>query len=113
MRLLRRILALPILLLALIFSIGAFRMFTGDLPDSSAGEGVFVAALAAVSIAAAFSLLRLDLRGLSTASVRQWIVSNPLGQATLLYAAAAVVMVAAPSYSLAPGFLAQGVFSLQ
>jgi hypothetical protein len=108
MKWLRRIAAGPLLLLALICTIGAVRIFTHDL-DESFGSGVFAAVIAAAAGAGTVLLLWPDLvllRQLSFAQVRDWAYLNPLGQAALLYVAAAIVMLAIPEYQLAPAFLA-------
>ena len=110
MKWLRRIAAAPLLLLSLICVIGAVRIFTGDLPeDEGGGGGVSAAVFAAACAVGAFFLLRPDLvllRQLSFAQVRDWAYFNPLGQAAGLYVIAAMLMLAAPEYQLAPGFLA-------
>ena len=115
MKWLRRIAAAPLLLLALICVIGAARIFAHDLPDQSVGSGIFAALLAAALVVGAFFLLRPDLvllRQLSLAQVRDWVYLNPLGQAVALYVIAAILMLAAPEYQLAPGFLAVCIFSV-
>jgi hypothetical protein len=112
---LRRIAAVPLLLLAFICGIGAIRIFMKNLPDSSFGEGVIVAIFAGASILAVCFLLRTDierLRRMPAATIRGWFFGNPIGQAATLYVAAAVVMVAAPKASLLPAFLAQCAFSV-
>jgi hypothetical protein len=115
MKWLRRIAAAPLLLLALICTIGAVRIFIHDLPDETVGSGVFTAIIAAVFGIGAYFLLRPDillLRQLSFAQVRDWAYSNPLGQAALLYVVALILMLAAPAYQLAPGFLAACAYSV-
>ena len=115
MKWLRRIAAAPLLLLALIFTIGAVRIFTGDLPDDSAGGRVSTAILAGVTLIGALFLLRPDLlllRQLTFAQARDWTFSNPLGQALLLYVVAAILMLAAPPYQVAPAVLAMCIFSV-
>jgi hypothetical protein len=112
---LRRIAAAPLLLLALVCTIGAVRIFVHDLPDASVGEGVFAALIAAVALVGAFFLLRPDLlllQQLSFAQAREWAYSNPLGQVAVLYVVAAILMLAAPPYQLAPGFLAACTYSV-
>ena len=114
MKWLRRIAAAPLLLLALICTIGAVRIFTHDL-DESFGSGVAAAVVAAAAAVGAFFLLRPDLvllRQLTFAQVRDWAYWNPLGQAVLLYVIAAIVMLAIPEYQLAPAFLAVCAFSV-
>lgn len=111
----RRIAAVPLFLLAFVCGIGAIRIFARDLPGSSIGEGVFVALFAALAGAGIYFLIRPDLRrlrGLSATQVRTWIFRNPLGQAALLYAAAALIMAAMPKYSILPGLLAVCGFSV-
>ncbi len=111
---LRRIAAAPLLLLALICTIGAVRILIHDLPDETpVASGVFTAIIAAAAGAGAYFLLRPDLlllRQLSFAQVRDWVYSNPLGQAAGLYVTAVILMAAAPPYQLAPGFLAVCVY---
>ena len=112
---LRRISAAPLVLLAWICTIGMIRIFSKNLPDSSYGEGIFVAFFAAASAAGAYFLLRPDLqnlRSLSASQIRGWAFTNPIGQAVLLYLAAAPIMVAAPKVSLLPGFVAQCAYSV-
>ena len=112
---LRRIAAAPLLLLALICTIGAVRIFTHDLPDETVGTGVFAAILAAAAGIGAFFLLRRDLSlldQLSFAQVRDWVYANAIGQAAALYAIAVILMLAAPAYQLGPAFLAVCVFSV-
>src|SRR5215472_13714111 len=112
---LRRIAAAPLLLLAFICGIGAIRIFMKNLPDSSFGEGVFAAIFAGVSILGVYFLLRPDLqrlRQVPASAIRGWFFINPIGQAAVLYVAAAAVMAAAPTASLLPGFLAQCAFSV-
>src|SRR5689334_17835045 len=106
---LRRIVAAPLVLLAWICAIGVVRIFSKNLPDSTYGEGVFAAFIAAASAAGAYLLLQPDLqrlRAVSVSQVRTWAFTNPIGQATLLYLAAAAIMLAAPKASLLPGFVA-------
>jgi hypothetical protein len=112
MKWVRRVAAAPLLLLALICAIGAVRIFTRDLPDDTFGTGVFTAIFAAAAGAGAFFLLRPDLRELSLVQVRAWAWSNPLGQALLHFAIAAVVMAASPEYQLAPAVLAVCIYSV-
>jgi hypothetical protein len=115
MKWLRRIAAAPLLLLALICAIGAVRIFTHDLPDETIGTGIFTAVLAALSIAGAFFLLRPDLlllRELTFAQIRDWLYTNPLGQAALLYVIAAIIMATGPEYQIVPGLLAICIFSV-
>src|SRR5262245_11941829 len=110
---LRRILSAPLLLVALVCAIGTARIFAGNLPGSSAGEGVMTAVFALALGAAAFFLLRPEirrLRGTSFADVRRWVFANPLGQAAVLWLAAAPVMAAAPKAALVPGLVAQCVY---
>src|SRR5215831_1255938 len=111
----RRILSAPLLLLAFICLVGMLRMMLGNLRGSSAGEGVMVALFAAVAATAAFYLLRPDLRrlrGITRSDIRRWLLTNPIGQAVVLYVAAAVLMAAAPKASLLPGFAAQCAYSI-
>jgi hypothetical protein len=111
----RRIAAVPLLLLALICLIGAIRIFAKELPGSGIGEGVFAAFVAAAAGVGVYFLIRPDLqrlRGVSMGQVRRWTFKNPLGQAALLYAAAVILMLAMPKYSLLPGLLAVCGFSV-
>jgi hypothetical protein len=111
----RRIAAVPLFLLAFVCVIGAIRIFAKDLPGSGVGEGVFAAFVAAAAGGGLYFLIRPDLqrlRGLSMAQIRRWIFRNPLGQAALLYAAAALIMLAVPKYPLPAGLLAVCVFSV-
>src|SRR5258708_26903393 len=115
MKWLRRIAAAPLLLLSLICVIGAVRIFTHDLPEDESGGGVAAAVVAAAAAVGAFFLLRPDLvllRQLSFAQVRDWAYFNPLVQAAALYVIAAILMLAAPEYQLAPGFLAVCILSV-
>ncbi|HEY6928588.1 MAG TPA: hypothetical protein VJA66_02835 [Thermoanaerobaculia bacterium] len=115
MKWLRRIAAAPLVLFAWICAIGMIRIFSKNLPDSSFGEGVFAAFFASASAAVAYFLLRPDLqnlRSLSASQIRGWAFTNPIGQAVLLYLAAAAIMLAAPKISLLPGFVAQCAFSV-
>src|SRR4029450_4519579 len=111
---LRRIAAAPLLLLALICTIGAVRILIHDLPDETpVASGGFTAIIAAVALAGAYFLLRPDLlllRQLSFAQVRDWACANPLGQAAALYVIGMILMLAAPPYQLAPGLLAVCVY---
>jgi len=112
---LRRTGAAPLLLLALICSIGAVRIFTGDLPDQSFGTGVLAAIFAAAAAAGAYFLLRPDvarLREVGYEELRRWTLTHPLGQAIALYAIAAILMIAAPEYQLVPALLAICVYSV-
>jgi hypothetical protein len=112
---LRRIASAPLLLLALICGIGATRIFLKNLPDSSFGEGVFVAIFAAGFVLGACFLLRPDLerlRRVPAAQLRSWLFTNPIGQAAILYVAAAVLMVAAPKFSILPALVALCAFSV-
>jgi hypothetical protein len=97
---LRRVVSGPLIVLAFACAIGAVRIFMHNLPDSTFGDGIFATSVTAAAGAAAFFLLRPDLRRLSPVSVREWCLRNPLGQATALYLVAAILMVAAPSYML-------------
>ena len=112
---LRRILSVPLILVAFVCLIGAVRIFAGNLPSSSSGEG-FVAAFFALGLGtAAFFLLRPEirrLRGLSFADFRRRVFANPLGQAAMLWLAAAPFMAAAPKAALLPGFVAQCVYTV-
>ncbi len=115
MRWIRRIAAAPLLLLTFICMIGTVRIFARNLPDSTIGEGFTTAFFAAVTATGAYFLLRPDVRaleGLSFPQVRKWFFTNPLGQAGRLWAAAAVIMAAAPRSSLLPGFVARCVSSI-
>jgi hypothetical protein len=60
----RRVFSAPLLLLTLICLIGTVRILAGNLPGSSAGEGVVVMLFAAAAGAGAYFLLRPDLRRL-------------------------------------------------
>ena len=111
----RRVLAAPLLLVALVCVIGAVRIFTGNYPDSSTGLGVMTTLFAAVTGAGAFFLLRPDIRklgGLSSAQVRTWFFTHPLGQAALLFAGAATIMSAAPKAAMLPGLVAQCAYTV-
>jgi len=111
----RRILSAPLLLLAFICLVGTVRIMLGNLPGSSAGEGVMAALFAAAAATGAYYLLRPDLRRLRSitgSDFRRWLLTNPIGQAVVLYIAAALVMAAAPKVSLLPGFAAQCAFSV-
>jgi hypothetical protein len=60
-------------------------------------------------------LIRNDLRalrGLSFAQLREWAFVNPLGQAGLLFAAAAILMLVSPKYGLVVALVALCVFSV-
>jgi hypothetical protein len=109
---LRRVVSAPLIVLAFVCAIGAVRIFMHNLPDSTFGDGIFATSVTAAAGAAAFFLLRPDLRRLSLVGVREWCLRNPLGQATALYLVAAILMVAAPSYMLGPAVLAMCVFSV-
>ena len=52
------------------------------------------------------------LRQLSFAQLRDWVYANAIGQAAVLYVIAAILMLAAPAYQLAPAFLAVCVFAV-
>ena len=111
----RRIASAPLLLLTFVCAIGAVRIFSGNLPDSSPGEGIMVAIFAVLTGASAYRLLRPDIRrigGLSASEIRKWFFANPLGQAALLWLAAAAIMAAAPKAAILPGFVAQCVYSV-
>jgi len=115
MKWLRRISAAPLLLICLICVIGSVRMFRNELPDSSFGSALFAAFVAAASGIGAFLLIRPDLlalRGLSFARLRDWAFVNPLGQAGLLFAAAAILMLASPKSALVFALAAVCVFSV-
>src|SRR5712691_9301769 len=112
---LRRIAAAPLLLLCLVCLIGSVRMFRNELPDSSFGSALFAAFVAAASGIGAFLLIRTDLRalrGLSFAQLREWAFVNPLGQAGLLFAPAAILMLVSPKYGLVVALVALCVFSV-
>ena len=111
----RRIASAPLLLLTFVCAIGAVRIFSGNLPDSSPSEGIMVAIFAVLTGAGAHLLLRPDIRrigGLSALEIRKWFFANPLGQAALLWLAAAAIMAAAPKAAILPGFVAQCVYSI-
>ena len=111
----RRVLAAPVLLVAFICVIGAVRIFTGNYPDSTTGMGVMTTLFAAATGAAGYFLLRPDIRrwsDLSSAQVRNWFFTNPLGQAALLWAVAAPIMAAAPKAALLPGLVAQCAYTV-
>ena len=115
MKWVRRILSAPLLLLALICFIGTVRIFTGNLPGSSTGEGIMTAFFAAATGAGVYFLLRPDirtLRGLTSAQIRRWFFTNPLGQAVLLWIVAAPIMAAAPKAALRPGLVAQCLYTV-
>ena len=109
---LRWIAAIAIGLVGFVLVIGAVKSIRGLLPDSGVGSGIFYALLAAAAGAGAYFLVRQDFRGLSKADVRRWFLTNPLGQAALLYAAAAIVMIPLPKLSLVPGLLAQSAYAV-
>jgi len=50
----RRVASAPLLLLTFVCSIGAVRIFSENLPDSSTGEGVMAAIFAALTGAGAY-----------------------------------------------------------
>jgi uncharacterized membrane protein len=104
--------AMAIALVGFVLAIGAVKAIRGMLPDSGVGSGVFYAVLAAAAVAGAYFLVRQDFRGLSRADVRRWFLTNPLGQAAVLYAAAAIVMIPLPKVSLVPGLLAQSAYAV-
>lgn len=104
--------AAALALVAFICGIGAVKALTGRLPDSGAGSGIFYAGLAAALAAGAFFLIRSDVRALTAAGVRRWLVTSPLGQAGLLYVAAAALMSPLPKLALLPGWLAQCAYSV-
>ncbi len=111
----RRILSAPLLLLGLICLIGTVKIFGGNQPGSSTGEGIMTAFFAAAAGAGAYLLLRPDIRrlgGLTSAQVRKWFFTNPLGQAALLWVVAAPIMAAAPKVALLPGLVAQGAYTV-
>lgn len=108
----RRIAVVPLLLLGFVCAVGAIRAFTGNLPDGGVGTGVFAAVLAAATIAGTWFLVRSDLRSLSRVDLRRWVLTNPLGQAALLYVAAALVMLPMPKLAILPGFVAQCAYSV-
>jgi hypothetical protein len=111
----RRVLAAPLLLVALICVIGSIRIFTGNYADSSTGLGITTVVFAAAAGAGAYFLLRPDIRrlgGLSSANIRKGFFTNPLGQAALLWAAAAPIMAAAPQAAMIPGFVAQCAYTV-
>jgi hypothetical protein len=111
----RRILAAPLLLLTFICVVGSVRMFAGQLPNATAGEGFMAALFAAAAGAGAYFLLRPDIRklgGLSSAQFRSWLFSNPLGQAALLWTAATLIMAVVPKAALLPGLLAQCAYTV-
>jgi hypothetical protein len=113
---LRRVAAIPVALVAFVCAVGAGKSFAGLLPDSGAGSGVFLALFAAALLVGTCLLLRPDIRRLRQTPrdrVWGWILTNPLGQAALLYAATAVLMLAAPKYLFLPGFLAVCAFSVR
>ena len=109
---LRRIAAAPLLLFAFVCAVGAFRAFAGTLPDSGVGTGVFYVVLVSAALAGAWLLVRPDLRRLSKADLRRWVLSNPLGQAAALYVVALILMVPIPKFALLPGLLAQCAYSV-
>jgi hypothetical protein len=112
---LRRIAALPLALVALVCAVGAWKSFAGLLPDSGVGSGVFLALFAGAVTVGAYFLLRPDVRRLRDTPwgrVRGWLFTNPLGQAALLYAAAAILMLATRKLPFFAGFLAQCAFSV-
>jgi hypothetical protein len=115
MKWVRRILSAPLLLLALICFIGTVKIFAGNQPGSSTGEGIMTAFFAAAAGAGAYFLLLPDirrLRGVSSAQLRGWFFANPLGQAVLLWVVAAAIMAAAPKAAFLPGFVAQCFYSV-
>ena len=71
--------------------------------------------VAAAAGAGAFFLMRPDiaaLHKLSFARFRELAFVNPLGQAGLLFAAAAILMLASPKHALVPALTAQCIFSV-
>jgi hypothetical protein len=108
----RWIAAAALALVGFILAIGAVKTFRGLLPDQGAGSGVFDAVAAAGFGAGAYFLVRPDLRGLSKTDVRRWVLTNPLGQASLLYAAAAIFMLPFPKQSIVPALIAQCAFAV-
>jgi hypothetical protein len=108
----RWIAALALGLVGFVLSIGAAKAIRGLLPDAGVGSGLFYAALAAGAAAGAYFLVRPDLRSLSRADVRRWLLTSPLGQAALLYAAATAIMIPLPKFSILPGLLAQSAYAV-
>jgi len=111
----RRILSAPLILLALICGIGTVKIFAGHQPGSSTGEGIVVAFFAAAAGAGAYLLLLPDIRrlgGVTSAQVRKWFFTNPLGQAALLWVVAAPIMATAPEAALLPGLVAQCAYTV-
>ena len=109
---LRRIAVAPLLLLGFVCAVGAIRAFAGNLPDAGIGTGLFAAFFASAMLAGAWFLVRPDLRNLSKADLRRWALTNPLGQAVLLYVAAALFMLPMPKVAILPGFVAQCAYSV-
>ena len=112
---LRRLLAIPLGLIAFVCAIGAWKSFAGMLPDSGAGSGAFLALFTAALLSGVYFLLRPDLRRFRAAppgAVRTWMFTNPLGQAVALYAAAAIVMLAMPRFPLPAGFAAVCAYAI-
>lgn len=109
---LRRLAAIPVALVAFICAVGAVKSLTGKLPDSGVGSGIFFAVVAAGLVAGAFFLIRPDVRALTAAEVRQWLLTKPLGQAVLLYVAAVVLMIPFPKLAILPGFAAQCAYAV-
>ncbi|HMF09114.1 MAG TPA: hypothetical protein VKJ00_08270 [Thermoanaerobaculia bacterium] len=112
---LRRILSVPLIIVALVCAIGTVKIFAGNLPDSSVGEGVVTAVFAVALGAGACFLLRPEirrLRAMSFAQLRDWLLANPLAQAAVLWLAAAPFMAAAPKAALVPGLVAQCAYTV-
>jgi hypothetical protein len=112
---LRRLLAAPLVLVAFICAIGAMKIFRHSLPDSTIGEGVSTSILALILILGALWLLRPDLSRVPHRSFAEWraaLLRHPLGLALVCYLASAIVMFAAPSFQVLPGFVALTLFSL-
>ena len=110
----RRIAAVPLLLVAFIGGVGLMKSISHRIEDP-VGNGIFSAILMLVTLCGAFLLLRPDverLRGLSLLQVRHWFYTNPLGQAIALYILAAVLMAAYPDGQIIPGVIAACVYSL-
>jgi len=111
----RRILSVPLILVALVCVIGAVKNFAGNLRSTSVGEGV-VAALFALALGAGASfLLRPEirrLRGSSFGDLRRWAFAHPLVQAAVIWIAAAPFIAAAPKAALLSGLVAQCVYTV-
>ena len=103
-----------LLLLTVISAIGVSQIVRRTRPDSTPMEAAMLTAFGLAAGAGAWLLVRPLLAGrtwrgmLSDPQLR----TNPLAQAVVAYACAALIMIAAPKYSLLPAFLAVCAFSV-